>query len=311
MSRLPKHNSIKLWNLLVKEVRDEFKRQGRPESWREIQQITSKEVYPKFKGKSWRQVKKKDVDKLISKKYFKKCGNIFEVPIDDLAFEWFIIDEFINTLPKDIKVRFNAGDIGQTRIDLVEDFQLIDLIDIREKVREEANNESGFFFIAEPSLLPSAPQNSDNLCDFFLDFIFQDENGNIVGGADFRPIPNKTVRKLGYTPEKTVALDEVEKEKRRRRRELEKQKKEGKLKRPKKPKPEKEKGKVVKLDLNAQQLQEFNRQIELQLERVKEAREDFKLDLITKAEFRAINKEAQDTIKRLSDNFQKGGKLDA
>ena len=307
--KLPNNNGLMMFNVLVREVRDEYRRQGRTESWREIQKITSRKVYPKFKTVSYKTVEKKKIiqEVHVTLGFWKGatgCGSVFQVPVEDLSFFWFNLEAIFN-LPSDVQIRINRGYIGKSRIDKVGGFsgdEIRDIINDAE-LRKHTDNSSDWSFEGYLSLVPNAKDDGSN-CSYFVDFVLQDKGGVQVIGSDVEPVsPTKIVKLSGQKQKERETRIE---KKRRELKELRIQRKrEAKAKpKPKLTKAQKEEREKRRLegvsteDKDVLLAREKTRQMELktkQIEALKEMREKGWL----------TNKELVEELKKL----EKGGEI--
>lgn len=278
MPKLPKNNGLRLFNKCAKQVKKEFEKQGRPEKWNEIQKWTSANVYPKFKGKSVNQVKVADIKKEIGlalgttpPKKVSPCFSVFAVNKADLdSTEWWDIENTIQGLPNNVQIRVNGGsDFGRTRIDQAQNINTeIDVQPIIEKIREYMNNNSGLFFDGIIKVVPNKKDDGSN-CSYFIDFVISDKDKPLVIEGEVvedREVPTKDTGRV-------ERIKKVQSKKRQTKRQ--KLKKAKTQKRPTKSK----KTTQPKTKEKRTPLADKNRAKEILLE-------EFKLGLITKAEYR-------------------------
>lgn len=185
MPRLPKYNSSHLFHKLAKEVKVEFERQGRTESWNEIQKWTAQNVFPQFKGTSYRAIPIVKIQEQIfvrtAPKTKIKCGNVFEVsPSSYELIDWFDIYNKIAELPSNVQARVNAGDeFGVTQIEHAQFFEYEGKIsEIIDAIRETTENKSGVYFDGVIKVRPDRKDDGEN-CSYFIDYVLSDAAGAI------------------------------------------------------------------------------------------------------------------------------------
>jgi len=294
MSKLPNNNGLLLFNKTVKEVKLEFKRQGRPEKWSEIQKWTSKKVFQKIKHKSVNKITLKDINKVVLNEIEKEtptdtdCDSVTLVPITDRNPEWWDIYSHISSLPPNVSIRINCGSMGKTKIDKVSNFSESDVtsVSFSADVRKFTNNSSGFFFNGFDKVKPNKKDDGKN-CSYFIDFILADSSGNLVDSSE--PVFLGEVSEEAFGEDRAKRFKESEKRKKENAK-IQKRKKADRPKDVKKEKPKTEEKPKESKDRN-----DIVRALEL-------LREDFKDGIFTKDEYK---KERALLISKLED----GGKI--
>ena len=296
MSKLPKNNGLRLFNKCAKQVKKEFEKQGRPEKWNEIQKWTSANLYPKFKGQSVNKVLVKDIVAEIKSLTLKKtpqkkspCFSPFAVNEADFIFsDWWEIANTVEGLPTNVQIRVNGSDqFGSTRIDQrINISPEVDIMPIVEKIREYADNKSGFYFQGIIKVVPNKKDDGSN-CSYFIDFVLTLPDGTMV------VVEQEAVTKSVPSEEDTERVQrQKEKERKKRVSKREKMKKAKTQKRPTTSKKEKKEKKQAK---SKEPRPDIVRALEL-------LKEDFKDGIFTKEEYK---KEREKLIAK----FEKGGKL--
>jgi hypothetical protein len=295
MPRLPKYNGSRLFHKINREVKNDFiKRNGRkptiPE-FNEIQKWTSKNIYSDYKGTSYKKLDLKKVQKDITLKTTPKelqiCGNVFNVnPIDYTLVEWWNIDNIIQGLPKDVKIRINGGSFyGVSKLEQAYTFNYYDDIqEIFEKIRIEAGNKSdgSIFFEGLIKVVPKAKNNGEP-CNYFIDFVLNDKTGSVDNEEGFDTLSQPTPE----DKERFQRLTDVQKKKK-----ITKQEQVKKSKGRKRPT-------ATKAEAEAKKKAEKSKSEDVNAI-LKSLKEDYKDGIFSKKEYRAM-------VKKVIDNLKKGG----
>lgn len=290
MAQLPKYNSQRLFFVLAKIARSEFKKAGQEKSWNEIQKWTSANLFPLYVGKSWRQIDRKQArvvaaELINPKKDPKKpCGNAFDVPASTIApIEYWNIQNTIDIIPFDVQVRVNLGSIGKTDILPAGELPASSYKGYIDELRRLVNNESGAYFEGYVKLVPNAKDDGQN-CSYFIDLILF-VNDTAVDDTDSIEIFEQ---EIGIESKELRELRKQAKERREKQRSLEEKKKQQRLeRRPKKTKDQKEKEKKQK----QQQQQDEKTQKEIISFKIEEFKKLRKQGFITQSEFLELLKE--------------------
>jgi hypothetical protein len=312
MAKLPKYNSIRLFNKLAKIAREEFIAQGKEAKWNDIQKWTSKNLFQEFKGTNYNKLdKSKVLDKVkgIIKpiKKVSNCFNPLTINKGDRVFtEWWNISNTLDALPKNLKIRINAENLGITKIDFISNLDYdVDISYIVENIREAYENSSAPIFVGAIRVAPDE-KNDGKPCSYFIDFILTGPNDDTP--TDDTPIIATT--SLKDDVERIERIKNAEREKARKKREKLKEAKQ--RKRPtttKTVKPTAKKKATTKAKATpkakpkptSKKEKTINKNVTIDLNKELDAlRQDVKDGLLTKEEYR-------EERAKLIDKFEKGG----
>jgi hypothetical protein len=189
MSKLPNNNGLLLFNKTVKEVKIEFKKQGRTEKWSEIQKWTSKNVFQQVKHKSHKKITKEDILSITLVELHKQkpvptqsdCESVTTVPVGDRICGWFDLYEQIQMMPYNVLMRVNTGHLGKSRIDFRGNFTESDIKEFvfTTEVRELSNNTSGSAFEGIDKVMPNK-KDDGKPCSYFIDWVLTYTDGTLT-----------------------------------------------------------------------------------------------------------------------------------
>lgn len=186
------NNGALLYGKILKEFTKVNK--GLPENKqlniKERRKYVSEELYPQFKGTNPKRVGVKRIKESVFKIYEKVIPTdatdvnlISPSTYDDVR--WFEVDEYINeVLPKGIFIRFDAGELGSTKIFNTKtyNYRKSGVFKITEAIRKQVKNDSDPFFVGVKSLR-NGKANNGNPKNYFIDFVLV-VSGNAVNSIE-------------------------------------------------------------------------------------------------------------------------------
>jgi hypothetical protein len=303
MAKLPKYNSIRLFNKLAKIAREEFIAQGKEAKWNDIQKWTSKNLFQEFKGTNHNKLDKGKVLDRVKEiiKPIKKLSNCFspllinKADTDDI--EWWDIGNTLNILPNNVKVRINGGDFGITKIDKASNISYDNDInpiinDLRDFIEKSKLYPKWFGYVR----IDPNEKDDGEPCSYFMEFILDFEDGTLPEDEVSTTVSPTTKEDV----ERIQRIKDVEREKSRKKRERLK-----KAKTRKRPtttkKVETKKKKTTPKKTTPKKDKKINKNVTIDLNKELDAlRQDVKDGLLTKKEYR-------EERAKLIDKFEKGG----
>ena len=308
MAKLPKHNSIRLFNKLAKIARQEFISQGKEAKWNDIQKWTSKNIFKEYKGTNYNKLDENAVLQKIRSiiKPKKKSSNCFnpllvnKADIDNT--EWWDIGNTLNILPNNVKVRINGGEFGISKLDTASNISYDnDVNPIIGDLRSFVEKSKLYpIWIGVVKVVPNEKDDGDP-CSYFIDFVLDNGEGEIPMDEVAMTVSAPSQEDI----ERIQRIKEVEREKSRKKRERLKKAKE--RKRPttvKKEEPKKKaepKKKTATKSKAAPKKKVISKSPRTDVARALELlREDFKDGVFTKEEYKTERA-------KLIDKLEKGG----
>lgn len=312
MAKKKQNKGLLLFIKVAKITQKEFKKQGRTESWQEIQKWTSANIYPKFKGTKIHDLRVGNVNKEINillgiTPQVKEipCFNPFALrDLRDISdVDWWDVANVLETLPNNLQVRINAGDrYGETRI--VQRSEInpeLDIAPIIEKIREQTLNKSGDKFEGLIKVIPNK-KDDGKPCSYFVDFVLEADQHLVIE----EPLAEEIEIEKETKEERVTRFKEAEKQKRKTKTEKTKTQKTREAKkrvRPTKTKDEVEKIKEPKvIELPKVREGADAESIRALKDLINDLRQDVREGLITKKFY-------QEEIARLTKKLKEGGTI--
>lgn len=237
-SKFKNLKGIRLYNALLKELGEQNRKASKTQrlSAKQRREIVSKELYPKFKGKS--KVLKGEINKEI-KAVLKKlppaeiCNPLYLSEAYLSFVEFYEIDNHIRrVLPECLDVRVNAGQYGVTKIFNTSNYSYYSfgVKDIIEKIRDSVGNGSDRAYFSGIVKVKPNKKDNGNGDNYFVDYVLYMNDIPLDNdeSTDFR-LPKKEEGKKERVKDFLVEKFKIlEKEKKKRKRQAKRKKEQAK-----------------------------------------------------------------------------------